>query len=594
MCEGLHRNRSLRAALALILTLAGFMFGQEGRARAAGASQPAPTTRLQTVRPIAVPADSPPIPPSDVAEYDTLGYSAWQVGPGEDQGKKFDLMPAGYAGAPNTARLLSYFSMSDIHITDKESPAQVPYFGWHEPAGATGLMSQTYSPVMVMTTQILDAVVRTVNDLHERTPFDFGIVLGDITNNAQYNELRWFIDVLDGRFITPSSGAHSGADSVDYQQPFQAAGLNRSIPWYTTIGNHDQGWMGVANASSKIQNALVGSQILNMGVNPLLPDATESTGMYVGVVDGTTTNCVVVKGGPVSDFATTPTVVADANRRSLTTTDSTTRQFMSEFFNTTSLPAGHGFSESNITSDTACYAFEPKSELPIKIIVLDDTCKGRNPVGGVAYYANGWIDEARYAWLTSELQKGQDAGQLMIIATHIPINPQADLFDTTKAPNFYAGSYLNDAQLITTLQNYPNLLLVMAGHRHRNTVTPHPSTDPAHPENGFWEVENSSLRDFPQQFRTFDIRRNSDNTISILTTDVDPAVVDGSPARKSRGYAIANRRLFGMLALTNTASQVYNAELVKPLTPAMQEKIARYGEPIAQAQVPNKAWRDYR
>jgi hypothetical protein len=53
------------------------------------------------------------------------------------------------------------------------------------------------------------------------------------------------------------------------------------------------------------------------------------------------------------------------------------------------------------------------------------------------------------------------------------------------------------------------------------------SPDPVNaPEKGFWHVETSSLRDLPQQFRTFEIYLNSDYAISIVATDVDPAVKD--------------------------------------------------------------------
>jgi hypothetical protein len=118
--------------------------------------------------------------------------------------------------------------------------------------------------------------------------------------------------------------------------------------------------------------------------------------------------------------------------------------------------------------------------------------------------------------------------------------------------------------LLDTLHNYPNLILWISGHRHQNTVTPQPAPENKGPEYGFWEVETSSLRDFPQQFRTFRIVRNNNNTVSIFITDVDPAVQNNSPAAKSRGYAIgANRIAKGVL--TDTNPYAYNAELIKPL-----------------------------
>ncbi len=543
-------------------------------------------TRQRTISPVAIPTNTQQIPPNAVSNYVVYGYSAWQWGAGTNEGRKF-LTPSRDTGATNVARLLSFFSMSDIHVTDKESPAQVPFLGWKaafQEGGLGGLNPSAYSPVVLATTHRLDAAVRTINALHRLAPFDCGIVLGDVCNASQFNELRWFIDVLDGQFITPSSGAHLGDSNIDYQLPYQAAGLERSIPWYQSIGNHDQFWMGVGYPTEKIRQALVGSNVLNISTNgPLIPPGSEGSGMYVGVVDGTTPFGIVIQWGTTNLFATPPAVAADTNRHTLTTDVSSPTNYINEFFNTESFPQGHGFNLTNTGSLAACYTFEPLTNMPIKVIVLDDTCKSNQLDQASTFYGGGWVDATRYTWLTNELQKGQDADQLMIIATHIPINPQADLFDTNQSSvlQFYPSTdNQTDASMIATLHDYPNLILLMAGHRHKNVVTPQPSPDPAHPEYGFWEVETPSLRDFPQQFRTWEILRNSDNTISILTTDVDPVVETNSPAWKSLGYAVGAARLFGAVALEDTSSHTYNAELVKTLTPAMQAKIAGYGGPL--------------
>jgi hypothetical protein len=124
-----------------------------------------------------------------------------------------------------------------------------------------------------------------------------------------------------------------------------------------------------------------------------------------------------------------------------------------------------------------------------------------------------------------------------------------------------------------------------------NTVKAFISPDPVHaPEKGFWHVETSSLRDFPQQFRTFEIYLNSDDTISIVTTDVDPAVKNGTPAATSREYAIAAQQLVNanIYSFNPTHDPTikpmptgsYNAELLKKLSPAMKAKRRNYGTPI--------------
>ena len=72
-------------------------------------------------------------------------------------------------------------------------------------------------------------------------------------------------------------------------------------------------------------------------------------------------------------------------------------------------------------------------------------------------------------------------------------------------------------------------------------------------------METSSLRDFPQQFRTFEIYLNSDYTISIVTTNVDPAVKPTArPAATSRKYAVAAQQII-QTNVTFNAANILNA-----------------------------------
>lgn len=534
-------------------------------------ASPVYTTAQRQVLPVAVPPTAVQINPSDVVEYAKYGYSVWSYAGPLSHVLRTDLAPA-YSGAANTARLLYYFSMSDIHIADKESPAQPIYVGVN--AGYASQMQSAYSPIILSTPQVLDAAIQTINALHKLTPFDLGVSLGDAANNTQYNELRWFIDTIDGKVITPSSGANLGAATIDYQKPFYAAGLNRQIPWYQVIGNHDQFWMGSFFEDTKTQSAHVAGTIINMGDNPASATSVDDTGFYMGVVDGTTPYGDIIGAGPEADFLNPPTVTADANRYSLSSASSTTLAWMQEFFKTTSQPIGHGFGQDNLVSGMACYSFVPKSDIPIKFIVLDDTVKGPDQPN----YAAGALDDARYQWLVGELNAGQAANQLMVICAHVPIKPQNSLTDTSPYPMWPGPDYTDD-YVLNTLHQYPNLILWMAGHRHVNVVTPQP--DPSgDPTLAFWEVETCSLRDFPQQFRTFDIRRNRDNTVSIIITNVDPAVTGNSPAYMSRGYAIGAARVYGDYPLTDTTSHSYNAELIVQLTPVMQSVISQAGAPL--------------
>ena len=369
------------------------------------------TTREQTVRPVSIP-DATHLTINEVEQYAPNGYSSWVYGGPVDAGAR---LPDDTAPGTRTPveTLLMFFSMSDIHIDDKESPAEEVYTGTVSLFGNTN--SSGYSPVILSTTQVLDAAVQTINVLNGRTPFDFGIGLGDAANSTQNNELRWYIDTIDGKWITPSSGAHRGAGYIDYQRPYQSAGLDKSIPFYQVIGNHDQYWGGCRAFNDYVRKVLVGSTVLDIGLSdaPEFTPSLDSRGYYVGTIDGKTPYGTIIDGGADGTMAQ-PVVAPDPKRRSLTTDTSQTLNWMKEFFNTTSEPKGHGFTKANLDNDFASYTFEPKANVPLKVIVLDDTCKG-NPYDDDSSYARACLDQTRYDWFVNELDKGQAEGKLMII-----------------------------------------------------------------------------------------------------------------------------------------------------------------------------------
>jgi len=517
---------------------------------------------------------------NQLPEYDRLGYGKWEY---LDQPlsivSRIDIMPAGYVAADVTkkTRLLNFFAMTDIHLTDKEAPNQLIYIQQSNAKWA-GQNSSIYSGVMLYTPHVFDAAIQTANALHRKDPFDFFISLGDVCNSSMYNELRWYLDIIDGKVITPSSGAHLGADTVDYQKPFQSAGLDKTIPFYQTMGNHDHFMIGSfpAYETAGLAESYLSDTVWAVPNELLTPNfvtdhfatfptninknnftAPGLTKYYQGVIDGTTPYGAIKYSGTISSA---PKIVADPDRRSLHRTE-----WIQEFFNTTTSPKGHGF---NLVASNphfnlvpvseragfACYSFIPRSTVPLKVIVLDDT--QREDDGSVDIHGHGFLDETRWAWLQAELADGQAANQLMIIAAHIPIavvNPGAETewwlgaYDAVTNPHgdqtTQTKNAVDLAGLVTALQNTPNLLMWIAGHRHVNHVKAFVSPDPASPERGFWQVETSSLRDFPQQFRTFEIFLNSDYTISIEAVNVDPAIADGTPAATSRKYAIATQQI---------------------------------------------------
>ncbi len=95
---------------------------------------------------------------SRISEYGKYGYGFYTFGGGLPSVQRFDIMPAGYsataASLTRVHRLLNFFAISDIHITDKEAPNQLIYLQ-QEDAVHAGNETSIYSPVMLYTTMSL-------------------------------------------------------------------------------------------------------------------------------------------------------------------------------------------------------------------------------------------------------------------------------------------------------------------------------------------------------------------------------------------------------------------------------------------------------
>lgn len=561
-----------------------------------------------------------------VDQYKKYGYGNYTFGPGLPIEVRSDLMPQGYRAGriSRLQRLSSFFTISDIHLTDKQAGNQLIAIQQLD-AEFGAPMTSIYSPTMLTTTQVLDAAIQTVNGLHASHQFDFGISLGDTCNSTQYNETRWYLDVLDGKVIYPNTSGDATQNSVSYQRPFKAAGLLLQIPWYQVNGNHDLFMIGSvsvdADPSLKLRESYVNNRIWAVGdvlrpiknfpYFPCLFDTTlslKSPDSYMGTINGASEFGQIINAGPVSTFKSQPFNSPNLDRRSLTK-----KQWIAEFFNTSSLPKGHGFNLVNpaYTKEEpgfSCYSFLPKPEIPLRVIVLDNVQDPQD--GSRDIHGHGYLSATRVKWLRAELALAKKNQELIIVASHVPlavapIGSEMEWWESSHDPHAKLHNAISLADLIAEIQANGQVLCWLAGHRHVNTIKAFKAPSGAPPENGFWQIETSSLHDFPQQFRTLQVYLNSDYSISIVTLNVDPAVREGTPAESARRMAIAAQQIiqndirpnspnvekvFGVLSVTPMDptrpqngsldpsirygnidgvpySASYNAELLKPLSP---------------------------
>lgn len=396
--------------------------------------------------------------------------------------------------------LVAFAQVSDVHIVDSESPMRLEY--------ADSFSSSAYRPQEFLTLHVAEAMVQGINAVKNGPatgkPLAFTLQTGDNADNAQYNEVRWNIDILDGGPIQPDSGDHtkteSAADSSDpafyftkywhpegtpegktdddpratygfptvpgllakARVPFDATGLD--IPWYSVIGNHDK--------------------LVQGNVAPVADTQTRAAGTRKEI-----------------DTGKFRTVTADPNRRELGTAE-----IVEEHFTTTGLPVGHGYTEANRADGTAYYTFDMGL---VRFVVMDTVNANGGPEGSLSQSGFAWVKDV----IASSKRK------LLVFSSH----HSSWTMDNTVTGDIDPGPRVLGKALVKELLKHDNVIAWVNGHTHSNAIKAHVRKKDGEVLNGFWEVNTASHIDWPQQGRIVEIADNKDTTLSIFCTMLDHA-----------------------------------------------------------------------
>ena len=429
------------------------------------------------------------------------------------------LLPARESGntIPDGFVLVARFAhITDTHVVDTLSPARF--------AQAAAFTQSAWRPYEAYSTQLVDGILRTVNRIHAsgRT-VDFLVHTGDTCDNAQTNELRWFLALVEGEPVDPLSGPDDRPPdarpepSRDPYAAFEAQGLYQqgrhgdqpSIPWYTVFGNHEVYSIGVFPIFEGMDGHRTAPLPADGRPGWLLPVALDPV---AAVAYG---NVTPAEPGPPVLFNPPRPVAPNLARAYFSKAE-----YIAALFDTTTQPPGHGFLDPGDARGWTSVRPVPG----LCLIRLDTTDRTQKIPG--AFYSEGALSRAQLEFLRTELDAAATRGELVVVMSHHPSEALVPVSGSEVAPD----------ELRALLNQYTNVILHIAGHMHRNRVTD---------RGGYVEIETCSTLDLPQEGRLIEVWRNpADGRVGVHyemfshLDDTLPALGD-DPLRRLREQARA-------------------------------------------------------
>jgi metallophosphoesterase (TIGR03767 family) len=482
--------------------------------------RPAPHT------PSATPTHATPVRPTPVGT--TLhsvaeptgrkgGYRRLADAPGWKQVVRTDLAPARAGRERRRTVLASFVQLTDLHITDVQSPLRFEWMRAHAPNG--------WRPHEALTAAGAVALVERINSLRggpvTGAPLAFAVTTGDNTDNNSSLELDWFLTALSGGTITPDSGdpeayegvqnsglplfwqpdsARADADKkrgfphlpgylAAARRPLTSPGL--TIPWYSTVGNHDALFSGAYRSAGFAADIATGARKLEQVPHADVEKAVKAVNGHRDP-GGTLVHEILDRYA-----RTARTVTADARRVPFTPQEYLAAHL--EPRRKGAGPAGHGYAAEGVDADHLYYAFDVADG--VLGISLDTTDRGGDYLGSIGTEQLDWLDRTLTA----------NADRHALVFSHHTSRTMTNLHLDPARP----GEARHDGKALTALLGrHRNVLAWINGHSHLNRIESHGS---------FWEVNTASHVDYPQLARIIELTDNHDGTLSLFTTLIESA-----------------------------------------------------------------------